>query len=139
MPTKHYPFMYCPRTGKGPRNGESVKANKWECSCQKKKQRPNREGSWSLCNCTHLVTGRRRRVWNSLDYKNGTKSKHGKDGYNAEYKAWVKKNRKRICRRPGKEDFPRQGSGLRRPPKLRPAVNLKAVRTRIKVLRRSGH
>lgn len=113
----HWPYRYCPRTGRGPRDGSTERRDIWSCTCAKTK-RPHYEGSWSRCRCTNLETGRERIIWNSLDYKNGP------HGYNREYRKWVKdvRNRKRVCRRPGKKDFPRQGSGLMRPLHIRPAV-----------------
>ena len=130
-PSEHWPYKYCPRTGQGPRGGSSVKRDKWSCTCAKQKKRPDYKGSWSKCTCTQTETGRTRVIWNSLDYKNGPR------GYNKEYKAWVKevRNRKRICRRPDKKDYPRQGSGLPRPTHVRPLTRL-----RIKmVTKRRGH
>jgi len=127
MPTKHFPYLYCPQTGTGPRGGATKRRDKWSCTCAKK-HRPRHRGAWSKCTCIDTNTGRERTVWNSLGYR-----KH----YNVEYKKWVRdvRNRRRICRRPGKRDFPRQGTGLIRPPNVRPMIRL-----RIKMLeRRRGH
>lgn len=134
MPTKHYPYMFCPRTGKGPKGRSTERADEWSCTCAKKKHRPNYRGSWSLCNCMS-TSGKRRtkKVWNNLDRRNGPR------GYGALYRKWVKENHRRICPRPGrpasKKWFPRQGSGIARPLSVKPTIRL-----RIKTLiRRHGH